>query len=299
MSENLEAKPASFCSKEFKRVALAKLNGRWTTPVLVSLISGAILLALIGVFFPWSFYVNLIVSGGEGVDISAFPFGRYFLTLIICVFLTPVIMLAEMSIYPLLYKSEEPLKISDFISGFSLWGKAIGAFWWQYLWLYLWGLLGALIGLVAGLIIGGIISAVAQSTVALMIIAPITIYAGLFAALIVKAYEYSMTEYALVDNPDLGVKQSLNISKAVTAGYKWKIFCVDFSFIGWSLLCSFFPIGQLWLTPYMRTAFMGAYYYLLEDYNKRMGAAVVSDAPKAIEDEPVNPETDTTDDNSI
>ena len=38
-------------------------------------------------------------------------------------------------------------------------------------------------------------------------------------------------------------------------GNKWRLFCLDFSFIGWDILCSFtLGIGYLWLTPYKQTA---------------------------------------------
>jgi uncharacterized membrane protein len=38
-------------------------------------------------------------------------------------------------------------------------------------------------------------------------------------------------------------------------GYKWKLFLLDLSFIGWILLGFItFSIGLLWVRPYMETA---------------------------------------------
>jgi uncharacterized membrane protein len=38
-------------------------------------------------------------------------------------------------------------------------------------------------------------------------------------------------------------------------GHKMKLFLLDLSFIGWSLLCIFtLGIGLLWLIPYMQSA---------------------------------------------
>ena len=38
-------------------------------------------------------------------------------------------------------------------------------------------------------------------------------------------------------------------------GYKWKLFCMDLSFIGWAFLCILsFGIGFLWLQPYIEAS---------------------------------------------
>ena len=43
-------------------------------------------------------------------------------------------------------------------------------------------------------------------------------------------------------------------------GNKWRLFCLDFSFIGWDILSAFtLGIVDLWLTPY-RSAAAAAFY---------------------------------------
>ncbi len=38
-------------------------------------------------------------------------------------------------------------------------------------------------------------------------------------------------------------------------GNKWRLFGLQFSFIGWDILCAFtLGIGNLWLTPYKQAA---------------------------------------------
>jgi len=39
-------------------------------------------------------------------------------------------------------------------------------------------------------------------------------------------------------------------------GNRWRLFCLQISFIGWSILSSLltFGIGDLWLTPYRQAA---------------------------------------------
>ena len=69
---------------------------------------------------------------------------------------------------------------------------------------------------------------------------------------IVKTYAYSMIYYIKADHPEYTWQQCMNESKAMTKGYKWKLFCLDFSFIGWILLSG--GIGTLWVTPYMEAS---------------------------------------------
>ena len=53
---------------------------------------------------------------------------------------------------------------------------------------------------------------------------------------IVAAYHYSFAIMNLCRDPDLGVMEALNLSKQQTFGYKWQLFLLQFSFIGWYLL---------------------------------------------------------------
>ena len=72
---------------------------------------------------------------------------------------------------------------------------------------------------------------------------------------IVKSYAYSMAFYVKRDNPTYDWKQCLDESQRIMKGYKWKLFCLQFSFIGWAIVSVLtFGIGTLWLTPYMNAA---------------------------------------------
>lgn len=77
---------------------------------------------------------------------------------------------------------------------------------------------------------------------------------------IIAALRYSMTFYIINDNPEISALDAINESKKMMAGYKWKLFCLYFSFIGWALLCVItFGIGYLWLTPYIQTSMADFY----------------------------------------
>ena len=72
---------------------------------------------------------------------------------------------------------------------------------------------------------------------------------------IVASYSYSMTSYILAEHPDLTAGEAIQRSKDLMYGNRWRLFCLHFSFIGWSILCIFtLGIGDLWLTPYSQAA---------------------------------------------
>lgn len=78
---------------------------------------------------------------------------------------------------------------------------------------------------------------------------------GMVIAVMVILYRYAMSFYALVDNPNMGVMDALRESARMMKGNKWRLFCLQISFIGWSILCLFTcGIGYFWLNPYMGQA---------------------------------------------
>ena len=55
---------------------------------------------------------------------------------------------------------------------------------------------------------------------------------------IVKTYSYAMTPYIMSEHPSLTANEAITESRRIMNGNKWRLFCLDFSFIGWELLCS-------------------------------------------------------------
>ena len=77
---------------------------------------------------------------------------------------------------------------------------------------------------------------------------------------LIAAYRYQLTGYILAENPEMGANDAITRSKELMKGNKWRLFCLDFSFIGWDILSVFtLGIGDLWLTPY-RSAAAAAFY---------------------------------------
>ena len=72
---------------------------------------------------------------------------------------------------------------------------------------------------------------------------------------IIKSYEYAIIPYILADNPEISSKDAFKKAKEMMTGNKWRLFKLDFSFIGWELLCILtFGIGVFFLMPYLNAA---------------------------------------------
>ena len=105
--------------------------------------------------------------------------------------------------------------------GFSFAGKAILLYIVQYIFIFLWSLLFVIPGIIA-------------------------------------AYRYRFAYYNLCENPDMGVMEALNMSKAQTNGFKWQLFVLDLSFLGWQLLCALtLGILSIWVQPYVTQTNVG------------------------------------------
>lgn len=59
---------------------------------------------------------------------------------------------------------------------------------------------------------------------------------------IIKYYEYFMIPYLLAENPKITKKQVFKLSKELMNGYKWELFKLDFSLIGWTII-NIFTLG--------------------------------------------------------
>ena len=82
---------------------------------------------------------------------------------------------------------------------------------------------------------------------------------------IIKSYSYSMTMYVLADNPDMDPSDAIKKSMELMQGNKWRLFCLQFSFIGWILLSMLtFGILMFWVQPYMQAATAEFYNSLVE-----------------------------------
>lgn len=97
---------------------------------------------------------------------------------------------------------------------------------------------------------------------------------------IIAAYRYSMAPYIMAENPDMSAMEAIEESKRMMATNKWRLFCLQLSFIGWWLLASITGIGVVFLLPYTQAA--NTAFYL--DLTGRLPAS-----PYATASAPVSP----------
>jgi uncharacterized membrane protein len=53
---------------------------------------------------------------------------------------------------------------------------------------------------------------------------------------IIKTYSYGVSEFVMVDHPDWTATMCMEESSRLMDGNKWRLFCLDMSFIGWEFL---------------------------------------------------------------
>lgn len=77
---------------------------------------------------------------------------------------------------------------------------------------------------------------------------------------IMASLSYAMTDYILAEHPELPAGEAISRSKEMMEGNRWRLFCLQLSFIGWDILCALtLGIGILFLTPYKQAAITAFY----------------------------------------
>lgn len=94
---------------------------------------------------------------------------------------------------------------------------------------------------------------------------------------ITKSYYYPLSFIIAIENPEMTSKEAVLKSQELMEGNRWKLFCLQFSFIGWAILGAFtLGIGYLWLIPYIQFATIIFYKFVNGD-NSNVEVEVVTD----------------------
>ena len=79
------------------------------------------------------------------------------------------------------------------------------------------------------------------------------------------SYSYRMAFYLLADNPDWSPVRALKESKKLMYGHRWRLACLDFSFLGWFLFVVVtWGLAGLFVMPYFAAANAAFYEDLLD-----------------------------------
>ena len=146
----------------------------------------------------------------------------------IVVSLVAVVLSAGYILYAMSVRKGLETPYSTMFDGFLFAGKIILLSIVQYIFIFLWSLLFIIPGIIAG-------------------------------------YRYRFALYNLCENPEMGVMEALNMSKAQTRGHKWELFVLDLSWIGWNILCALtLGILSIWITPYIQQTDIGYFQAIKE-----------------------------------
>lgn len=216
---------------QFKQQAKLRLRKSWTLPVVITLI-----------FYVMFFIINkdsFQFDLPDFTSIENFSYSYSFNLVpkddaIPLSWTTSIINQILLGIFSIAFakffldmRNKNPIEFQDFLNALSLWLKGILSHLWFMLWIILWSFLFFIPG-------------------------------------IIKAFSYSQMKYILAEFPDVSIPEAMKISIKITKGYKWDLFIMYLSFLGWMILSSLtFGIGFLWLFPYMNLSFANAYKFLL------------------------------------
>lgn len=223
---------------ELKGLSKSQLKGYWKAPILLTLIYGVVVLAI-------SLVQNLFMS-----ESAAFLF--LLLTLVIEVWAA----VGFPNFYLKFIKDRENTTFKDFLVPRTVLLKSLG-------YVLTMSLIGAFVGFIIGL---SIVSSVFYSVFAgELYVEPswgVIIVVMLVFGIILTIFSLSiaMTTFILVDKKYIRLFEAMGLSMKMMKGYKWKLFILYLSFIGWGLLCILtLGIGYLWLAPYMSLTFTNFY----------------------------------------
>lgn len=200
-------------------------------------------------------------------------FVLFAMVFVICIY--PPLIMSYKKIPVLLCNTTEKINFKEIFSGFKMYGKSMGVYWWNYLWIFLWMLvfyvpmiiLNAISTSMLILSNSGDVNFALVGSMVVVAILQVAVIIGLYVVIINRSLAYSMMWYIVCDDNKVGAIDSMNISKAITKKHLWSLFVLNLSFIGWFLLCLLtLGIGFLWLLPYVETTNYEAYKVLRDEY---------------------------------
>ncbi|MGI6004845.1 MAG: DUF975 family protein [Christensenellales bacterium] len=206
-------------ASDTRKAARHALANNWGIALAVTLVAGL----LGGGFSGGSSGISSNISSGGYYDVSIWPI--LFIPLLILCLIGLALFLIGPAIWQGLYKFNinlvtrtEQRGFQTLFGQFHYWGKALGLHLLIALRIFLWSLLFIVPGIIA-------------------------------------YYRYAMAPYIMANNPDVGILEAIHISTDMMRGNKGRLFCLEFSFIGWILLAMLTcGIGFLWLVPYINAA---------------------------------------------
>ena len=232
-----------FNRKAYKQIAMKELYGRRATSIFAMVMSSLIML-IISLPYLYSNFLdqlypqridqaNAILDSispqSFTLDQMLYVFGIDLHPLAVISFLLPLFIMPALSMakcYTFIAYSHTTQKLpkSTYIKGFAYSFKAFRAALLRSVMIYLWSCL-------------------------------------LWIPGITKSYAYSQMMYIIAENPKIKISRAISLSNTLTKGFKWNLFVLDLSFIGWRILGLLsFGIANLWINPYIQMTKVNAFH---------------------------------------
>ncbi len=231
-------------NQDYKNDALAALKGNWASSVLAMLAYSGVALAVYGLYLAkyYSFLLNTPTDLQAAAILSRYELLSFAGSILI---IGPLDIGLVNSFNVLLSSGDNRVASNEFRIGFGNWLHHIWGNLLKGIFIALWSCL---------LIVPGII----------------------------KSLSYAMTNYILVDHPELSANQAINLSKEMMAGHKYDLFYLYLGFAGWFFLSIFtLGLGVLWFYPYVQCAQASFYHDVKAEWEARRAASTNPDAEPA------------------
>ena len=115
---------------------------------------------------------------------------------------------------------------------------------------YVLSLIHVITSFIASPLLGSLILPIINSAIALLLASFVSL-----ALSILVLYAYTVAPFIMADYPEVSAVEAMRNSRHLMRGNKWKLFCLDLSFLGWFLLgLLMLGIGIIFVLPYINTA---------------------------------------------
>ena len=222
-------------NQEYKNEALAALKGRWAPSVLAVLAYMAVLTVFIA---PYEIKAMQLSNDPTNLQLAADMMKWYPVFILGFIFVAFPLLVGLVNGFKSLFtEGDDKVLANEFKIGFGNYWHHVWGMFLNRFFVFLWSLL-------------------------------------LFVPGIIKTLSYAMTNYILVDKPELSANEAINLSKDMMYGHKFDLFYLYLSFTGWFILCLVtLGIGFLWFYPYAQAAQVSFYLDVKEDYERRTGTS--------------------------
>lgn len=201
-------------AKDYRRISREKLAGNWGISILVAFLASLLGGAITGSSFSIDVDTELLQSLPPFLTKLLVLWGSVASTLSLAQLVVGGPVKLGNCHYLLNQQDGTNADLKDLFSEFGRWGAGFVLNLLTNLYIFLWSLLFVIPGIVA-------------------------------------SYKYAMAPFILAENPQMSASEAIKASKELMNGHKLELFCLDLSFIGWSILAALTAgIGYLFLNPY-------------------------------------------------